>query len=85
MFGDFSEYKLEKGIKEACEKAGVDYKGFHAFRTATNEYYKKEKIPDMVKGLDKQSKKEEIAKEVLKMADIEIIDKNGKRAEKRHI
>jgi hypothetical protein len=77
VFGDVSKYKLEKGIRQACDSAGIDYKGNHGFRDATNEYYETEKVPQMLKGLSKNEKKELLAKSILPMVNIEVIKKDG--------
>ena len=77
IFGDISEYKLKKPIKQACEDLGIDYKGFHAFRSATVEYYETEKIPKMQTGLSHREKKEEMAKALLNLANAEVTDDKG--------
>lgn len=78
IFGDISRYKLESPIKIACEELGIDFKGIHAFRSATLEYYETEKIPKMTAGLNYKEKKESIASGMLKLANAQVIDKEGK-------
>ncbi|MCM3692181.1 hypothetical protein [Neobacillus niacini] len=77
IFGNVSHDKIEKIIKNACEETGIDWKGIHAFRSATYEYYDTEKIPEMTKNMSMNDKKEWIATEIMKLADIEVQDKNG--------
>lgn len=78
IFGNISRYKLEKEIKAACEQVGVDYKGFHAFRSATVEYYEQEKIPAMLKDVPKNKQHELLADKILNYVNLEVNDKDGK-------
>ncbi|PFW72165.1 hypothetical protein COL23_25785 [Priestia aryabhattai] len=78
IFGNLSRYKLEKEIKAACEQTGVDYKGFHAFRSATVEYYEKKKIPEMLEDLSKTEQKELLSDKILNYVNLEVVDKDGK-------
>lgn len=78
IFGNASRYKLEKPLKQACDDLGIDYKAIHAFRSATLEYYETEKVPEMTEGLSNKEKKELIAQELLKLASVEVVDKDGK-------
>lgn len=77
IFGNLSEYKLDKPIRKACEELGIDCKKFHAFRSATVEYYETEKIPEMQAGLNLSEKKEVMARAILNLANLEITDKEG--------
>lgn len=66
----FSEYAIGKTIEEACEAAGVDYKGFHEFRAAAVEYY-----DEVAQNLSK----EELVQGILKFVNFEVTDpKTGK-------
>ncbi|GCF76336.1 hypothetical protein BC2926_38770 [Bacillus cereus] len=38
MFGFMSRHTMSKIVENACDRAGIDYKGFHEFRFATKEY-----------------------------------------------
>lgn len=50
VFGDdFTSYTLQREIEKICDETGIDWKGYHAFRSATFEYYDTELVPDMTK------------------------------------
>lgn len=72
----FSPYQLEKNLKEACDKAGVEWVGFHAFRTATVQYYEKEKFPTMTK--------EEVVNGLLKLVNVEVVNPKTGEVYKPH-
>lgn len=65
----FSPYLLEKEIRKVCEATGVDWKGFHAFKSSTFEYYKEVKMPEM--------NKEQLVRGILKMVNVEAVGKDG--------
>ena len=48
IFGFMSRYQMEKVLKTACERSGIDYKGFHEFRFATKEHFEN-KAEEMTK------------------------------------
>ncbi|WP_404331610.1 hypothetical protein [Mesobacillus maritimus] len=64
-----SRYELEKTVRAACKKAGIDFKGFHAFRSSTLEFYEKEVTPNM--------SKRELCQSIMRLVNIEVPDKNG--------
>lgn len=72
IFGNVSRYKMDKAFKGACERAGVDWKGYHGFRSSTVEYYETEKMPGMLDGKSRPQQKEVLAKETLKFVNIEV-------------
>lgn len=65
----FTQYTLKTAIEDACTASGVDRKGFHEFRSATVQYYEREKLAEM--------NKEQIVEGILKMVNIEVKDKKG--------
>ncbi|MCR6465161.1 hypothetical protein NXB04_20875 [Bacillus paranthracis] len=57
VWGDkMSAHEMRKTFVQACEKAQVDYKGFHEFRAATVEHYE---------NMAKEMSKEELVKSIL--------------------
>ncbi|MDA1569398.1 hypothetical protein PDK93_25450 [Bacillus cereus] len=48
VFGYMSRYRMQKIVEQACDRANVDYKGFHEFRFATKEY-NEERVKEMTK------------------------------------
>ncbi|MGR5922882.1 tyrosine-type recombinase/integrase [Bacillus pacificus] len=56
VFGYMSRYKMEKVIRTACDRTGIDYKAFHEFRYGTKEYFE-----EKAKEMDK----EQLVREIL--------------------